>query len=118
MFNKLVILSVLSLCGSSLSAPAQRIGFHIGKGGVHLSAFADFGHEYRSRSHYRRSSRARHRRSHRRYRQHRTRSWVEGYYRQVHVPARYGWVYDCGRRVWVEIEPARHQRVWVPGGYR
>ena len=118
MFNKLMILSVLSLCGLSLSAPAQRIGFHIGKGGVHVGASADFGHRYRSRGHHRRSSRARHRRSNRRYQQRRTRYWGEGYYREVHVPAHYGWVDDCGRRVWVVIEPAHHERVWVPGRYR
>ena len=118
MFNKLMILSVLSLCGLSLSAPAQRIGFHIGRGGVQVSVSADFGHDYRSRGHRVRSSRARHRRSRGRHQGRHTRYRVEGYYRQVHVPARYGWVDDCGRRVWVEIEPAGYQRVWVPGSYQ
>jgi len=126
MFNKLMILSVLSLCGLSLSAPAQRIGFHFGKGGVHLSASADFGHEYRRSGHYRHRARARYRRSYRhsyrhsyrRYYRPQTRYWVEGYYQQVHVPARYGWVDDCGRRVQVVIEPAHYERLWVPGSYQ
>ena len=44
--------------------------------------------------------------------------WVEGYWHEEHVPARYGWVTDhCGRRQWVMLEPARCQRTWVPGRY-
>lgn len=44
--------------------------------------------------------------------------WVDGYWHEEHVPARYGWVTDhCGRRNWVMLEPARCQRTWVPGRY-
>lgn len=43
--------------------------------------------------------------------------WVEGYWHEEHVPARYGWVVECGRRQWRMIEPARCQRTWVPGRY-
>jgi hypothetical protein len=44
--------------------------------------------------------------------------WVDGYWHEEHVPARYGWVCDpCGHRHWGIIEPAHCHRVWVPGHY-
>ncbi len=44
--------------------------------------------------------------------------WVEGYWREEHEPARYGWLCDpCGHRHWGVVEPERCQRVWVPGRY-
>ncbi len=122
MFNKLLILSVLSLTGLSLSAPAQRIGFQYGNKGLSISASADLGYghnkggrRYRApRSKYRAKSYRKYRRAHRRP----ARIWVPGHYERVHVPARYRWVDDCGYRVRVLIRRSRYEERWVPGYYR
>jgi hypothetical protein len=44
--------------------------------------------------------------------------WVEGYWHEEHVPARYGWICDpCGHRHWGIVEPEHCHRVYVPGHY-
>ena len=40
---------------------------------------------------------------------------VPGYWREEHVPARYGWTVDnCGHRCWGVVEAACCRQVWVP----
>jgi hypothetical protein len=123
MFNKLLILSVLSLCGLSLSAPAQRIGFQYGNKGLYISASADLGHGYRKSGRFHRAPRGRYRgKSARKYRRgyrNRGRAWVPGHYERVYVPARYRWVVDeCGYRQRVLVRRACYERQWVRGYYR
>ncbi len=39
---------------------------------------------------------------------------IPGYWREDHVPPRYGWIYDhCGRR-WGIVDAGGCRRVWVP----
>ncbi|MFT7536548.1 MAG: hypothetical protein ACI85K_002502 [Hyphomicrobiaceae bacterium] len=43
---------------------------------------------------------------------------VPGYFDLQYHAASHGWVYDsCGHRNWGVIEPAHHDRVWVPARY-
>ena len=40
---------------------------------------------------------------------------VPGYWREEHVPARYGWTVDsCGHRCWGIVEAGGCRQVWVP----
>ncbi|MCA8965248.1 MAG: hypothetical protein H6838_00175 [Planctomycetes bacterium] len=43
---------------------------------------------------------------------------VPGYWKEEHVPARYGWIYSgCGHRHWGLIDRGGCRRVWVPERY-
>lgn len=45
--------------------------------------------------------------------------WTPGYYKTVHVPARYETRYDsCGNPYRILVEPACTRRVWVEGHHR
>ncbi len=105
---------VLALSGLSVSAPAQ-VGVRIDNRGVS----ACFGNACRTpvvtRAHPR-PRRVGRRPARVRYEPVTERVWVDGYYNDVHVPARWGFRYDsCGRRIRYCISPARIERVWVPG---
>lgn len=119
---------VMVLLGLAAMAPAQfriegSLGRHV-RVGLQVAANCApvvHGHGDRGRDRDRRDDRYRcdDRSSHRgRWETVCDQVYIEGYWREEHVPARYGWICDpCGRRHWGVIEPAHCQKVWVPGRY-
>lgn len=105
----------LALVGLANPAPSQiHVHARLGK---HLRIGVDLG-EHGGRSRWRRFDHGR------RHHRHGARCWrtvvervrLPGRYEAVFVPARYEWRRDaCGRLVRVLVEPAHHERRWVPG---
>ena len=121
---KTAMITVLALCGLSVSASAQ-FGIRLDRQGVQVCVgptcevprTVEYGRSPRlraSRGVARRSFGSRHVRGY--WKTVRERVWVPGFYERVHVPAQYGWRIDsCGRRVRYCVRPARYENVWRPG---